>query len=152
MDLDTFCLCSDHKGNDLSYTNIVQPFVYRPEAGESSDSWWSDFDEESSCSGDESSARICNTDLYAYFVLLPVYKYHCWKYSARVGVLWPLCSYAHLNRKCLLWSDSTISGEERVWGSQLYNSSSRICIRVLGCLGPPNSLLFIVYQHTLFYN
>ena len=70
MDLETFCVCSDHKESDSSYTNIVQPFLYGPEASESSNSSWSDFDEESSCSGDESSARIGNTDLYGYFVLL----------------------------------------------------------------------------------
>ena len=70
---DGLCLTPE---SDSSYTNIVQPFLYGPEASESSNSSWSDFDEESSCSGDESSARIGNTDLYAYFVLLHVYKYH----------------------------------------------------------------------------
>ena len=80
MDLETSCVCSDYEESDSSYTNIFQPFMYEPQASESSDNYWSDFDEESRGSGKESSARIRNTDWYAYFIL--VYKHHWWKYFA----------------------------------------------------------------------
>ena len=55
-------MCSDYEVSDTSHIDIVQPFMYEPQASESSDNLWSDSDEESRGSGEESSARIGNTD------------------------------------------------------------------------------------------
>ena len=62
VDLDTSIVSSDYEEGVASNRHVVQPFMYEPEASESSYSSCSDSDEESSASSGESSSRIGNTN------------------------------------------------------------------------------------------
>ena len=62
VDLGTSFASSDFEEGDASNRHVVQPFMYEPETSESSYNSCSNGDGESSCSSDESSSRIGNTN------------------------------------------------------------------------------------------
>ena len=61
-DVGNSCASSDYEESNSSHIQVVQPFMYEPEASESSDNSCSGGAGESSSSSDESSSKIGNTD------------------------------------------------------------------------------------------